>query len=221
MHIQDRYAMQPMADVRRLVQDHGWSVLVTAASGALQAAHVPCLLDRDHDLGGNSEQLVIVGHTARADPVSAALLSRHEVLLVLQGPHGYVSPAWYGEGVYVPTWNFMIAHVSGIPEPLEGEEAFSVLERTVEHFEAARDHPWKLQGKTLEYARQIAPGTVPFRLRSVTVRAKAKLSQDKPREVRDRVIAALGEPGPYANPELASEMLRILPNAEFRSREDP
>jgi transcriptional regulator len=51
---------------------------------------------------------------------------------------------------------------------------------------------------------------VPFRLRSVTVRAKAKLSQDKPREIQERVISALEEPGPFRNPALASEMERVL-----------
>jgi predicted FMN-binding regulatory protein PaiB len=140
-----------------------------------------------------------VGHTTRVDPVSRQLISRGEVLLVFQGPNGYVSPAWYGEGAFVSTWNFTTVHVSGVPELLEGQEAFSVLARTVEHFEAARDDPWTLQGSSLEYAHRIAAGTVPFRLRSVTVRAKAKLSQDKPREIQERVVAALEEPGPYAN----------------------
>jgi transcriptional regulator len=210
MHVGDPYAMTSMADVRRLIREHGWAVLVTAAGGSLQAAHVPCLLDCDRDVGGDAEQLVIVGHTARADPLSAALIARTESLLIFQGPHGYVSPAWYGDGIYIPTWNFTSVHVSGIPEPLEGEEAFSVLERTVEHFEAAREDPWKLRGNALEYARQIASGTAPFRLRSVTVRAKAKLSQDKSREIQERVVSALEDPGPYENPSLASEMVKVL-----------
>src|SRR5262249_31293817 len=101
---------------------------------------------------GESEQLVIVGHTTRADPVSTHLTSRDEVLLVFQGPNGYISPAWYGEGTDIPTWNFTTVHVIGVPELLEGQEAFSVLARTVEHFEAARDDPWTLQGSSLEHA---------------------------------------------------------------------
>jgi transcriptional regulator len=215
----DPFAMTSMVDVRRLIREYGWAVLVTAAGGTLQAAHVPCLLDRDRDLGGDAEQLVIVGHTARADPVSAALIAGNESLLIFQGAHGYVSPAWYGDGIYLPTWNFTAVHVAGIPEPLEGKEAFSVLERTVEHFEVARDDPWKLQGDALEYARRIATGTCPFRLRSVTVRAKAKLSQDKSREIQQRVVSALGEPGPYQNPSLASAMAAVItPGAASNSR---
>jgi transcriptional regulator len=212
MLVQAEYAMQSMQDVRRLIREHGWAVLVVGGSGDQRAAHVPCLLDPVHDPGGAAEQLVIIGHTARADPVVSELLSGQEVLLVFQGPNGYISPAWYGEGPSVPTWNFTAVHVRGIPEVLEGGEAFSVLERTVEHFEAARDDPWALRGDAdaLAYARRIAHETVPFRVRSAAIQAKAKLSQDKPRRIQDRVIAALEAGGPYRNAQLAAEMRRVL-----------
>jgi hypothetical protein len=35
------YAMTSMQDVRRLIREHGWAVLVVGRSGELQAAHVP------------------------------------------------------------------------------------------------------------------------------------------------------------------------------------
>ena len=204
------YAMTSMQEVRRLIRNHGWALLVVGSSGDLQAAHVPCLLDPVHDAGGAVEQLVIIGHTARADPVVSELVSGRAVLLIFQGPNGYISPAWYGESPSLPTWNFTAVHVRGIPEVLQGGEAFSVLERTVEHFEAARDDPWELRGDALAYARRIAQETVPFRVRSAAVQAKAKLSQDKPPRIQDRVIAALEEGDPYRNTRLAAEMRRVL-----------
>jgi transcriptional regulator len=214
------YAMQSMEDIRRLIRNHGWAVLVVGGSGALRAAHVPCLLDPVHDAGGAAEQLVVIGHTARADPVVSELVSGHEVLVVFQGPNGYISPAWYGESPSPPTWNFTAVHVRGIPEVLDGGEAFSVLERTVEHFEAAQDDPWELGGEALAYARRIAHETAPFRIRSAVIQAKAKLSQDKPRRIQDRVIAALEAGGPYQNAQLAAEMRRRRPRA-VRARGRP
>jgi transcriptional regulator len=218
MLVQAEYAMKSMEDVRRLIREHGWAVLVVGGSGGLRAAHVPCLLDPVHDAGGAAGQLVVIGHTARADPVVSELLSAQEVLLVFQGPNGYISPAWYGEDPSLPTWNFAAVHVRGIPEVLEGGEAFSVLERTVEHFEAARVDPWELRGDALAYAWRIAHETAPFRVRSAAVQAKAKLSQDKPRRIQDRVIAALEEGGPYRNAQLAAEMRRV---PESRPRRMP
>ena len=186
-------------------------------SGDLRATHLPCLLDPVHDAGGTAEQLVIIGHTARADPVVSELLSGQAVLLVFQGPNGYISPAWYGEDPSLPTWNFTAVHVLGIPEVLQGGEAFSVLERTIEHFEAAQDNPWELRGDALAYAQRLAHETVPFRVRSAAIQAKAKLSQDKPRRIQDRVIAALEAGGPYQNVQLAAEMRRVLERRPVRS----
>ena len=206
MLVQRHYAMG-MGDVRGLVRGNGWAVLVT---DGLRAAHVPCLLDPEHDPGGDDERLVLLSHTARADPASDGLTTGREIMLLFQGPNGYISPAWYEAAPFVPTWNFTAAHVYGVPEILAGAEGFAVLERTVEHFEAARESPWRLEGDSLPYARRIAPGTVPFRLRASRVEAKAKLSQDKAPEIQERVIAALERPGPYRQPGLAAEMRRVL-----------
>lgn len=62
---------------------------------------------------------------------------------------------------------------------------------------------------------RIAQGAVAFRRRVDRFEAvgrfeaKEKMSQDKPVEVVDRVIEALGEPGPYQNPALAARMARV------------
>jgi transcriptional regulator len=215
MLVQRHYAIDSMHEVRRLITSYGWSLLVTGGDH-LAVAHVPCLLDSEHDPGGDARDLVVIGHAARADPAVARLADGGEVLLVFQGPHGYVSPAWYEDGPYVPTWNFLSIHVYGVPELLDGDEAFGVLERTVDHFEAAREDPWRLDGDALEHAHRIAAGTLPFRLRATRIDAKAKLSQDKPRAVQERVVVALEAEGPYRQPVLAAEMRRTLgiPTAE-------
>jgi transcriptional regulator len=210
MLVQRHYAIDSMAEVRRLITNHGWSLLVTGGTGGLAVAHVPCLLDADHDPGGDKPELVVIGHAARNDPAVARLADGSEALLVFQGPNGYISPAWYEDGPYVPTWNFLAAHVYGVPEILEGDEGFDVLSRTVDHFESARAEPWRLDGAILEHAHRIAAGTLPFRLRATRVDAKAKFSQDKPRAVQERVVAALEVDGPYRQDDLAAEMRRTL-----------
>ncbi|MBW3658825.1 MAG: FMN-binding negative transcriptional regulator [Actinobacteria bacterium] len=44
-------------------------------------------------------------------------------------------PSWYPTGTYVPTWNDVVAHLSGRAEVLEAA-AWDVLVRTVERIEA-------------------------------------------------------------------------------------
>jgi len=213
MHVQRCFRMD-RPDVERLIHQYGWATLVTATEAGGAAAHVPCLLetppgDDDQAPGG---ELVVLSHTARADPVSQDLARAEEVLLIFQGPHGYISPAWYEASPYVGTWNFTSVHIRGVPELLEGEPAFEVLRRTQDHFETAMEEPFDLE-PVIDFARAIAAATVPFRMVARSVEAKAKLSQDKPREVQDRVIAALERPGPYRQPALAAEMRRVLGRA--------
>ena len=64
-------------------------------------------------------------------------LGERELLVVVQGPHGYISPGWYGDAANVPTWNFVSAHLTGIPELLTPEENLRVLDRLVARFESA------------------------------------------------------------------------------------
>lgn len=185
-------------EVRRLVAARGWATIVSGRPQPV-VSHLPVVLDADVPDG-----LTLLGHLARTD-AQAHELGRHDVVVVVEGPDGYVSPTFYEAGPYVPTWNFVVAHLHGRPEVLDEHETWTVLERTVAHFEAARPVPWRLGGVD-EYARSIAPYTTGFRLTPTRVVGKAKLSQDKPAEVIDRVIRALEHDPVHARPELAAAM---------------
>ncbi|MCW6004998.1 FMN-binding negative transcriptional regulator [Micromonospora sp. CPCC 205371] len=195
---QKRHAITDEAEVHALIRDHGWATLVTGTPGGLAVSHLPVVPDAD--------SLMVLGHLARAD-ADLHELGRHEVALVVQGPHGYISPSWYTGGPYVPTWNFVVAHLYGRPEVLDADETYRVLDRTVEHFERHRTVPWRLDSVS-GYAHRIAGGAVAFRLRPDRVVGKAKLSQDKPAADVASVVAALDHDPAHANPALAEAMRR-------------
>ena len=130
-----------------------------------------------------------------------------EVLVILQGHHGYVSPGLYSpEERLVPTWNFTVAHLHGTPQVLGEDENFAVLTKLVERFERRLDQPALLEPD----AAPIAKGTVGLRIPIDRFEMKRKLGQNKDEETRRSVIAALREEGPYRHPELAEEMEREL-----------
>ena len=128
------YELTDPGEIRRLIRENPWATLVSRASTGLVASHYPILLEEDR------EELSIVTHVGRPDE-KVHELGEHELLVIVQGPHGYISSSWYGDLVEVPTWNFMVAHLSGVPELLEPEENFQVLSRLVEHFEGRVDSP--------------------------------------------------------------------------------
>ncbi|CAG6391200.1 FMN-binding negative transcriptional regulator [Streptomyces cocklensis] len=199
------YALTEPARIRELVAGHGWATLVSATdTGGPVVSHLPVIPDPE----GDAEDLAIVGHLAKAD-AELHELGAHDAVVIVQGPGGYISPGHYRAGPYVPTWNFVVAHLHGRPTVLDGAETYRVLQHTVEHFEAARPEPWRLE--TVEdYAREIAPYTTGFRLRPTRVVGKHKLSQDKPQEVALRVADALAGGGPQGDAELAAAMRRVL-----------
>jgi transcriptional regulator len=195
VHIQDAFTIEDVAVARDIVRAHPFATIVTAD---LRATHMPCLVDED-DPG-----LVVLGHVARPDPVSERLDG--PVLLMFQGPHGYVSASWYESQTTIPTWNHVTLHVRGTPELLP--DPLPVLRRTVETFEAALERPWSLDRMGAE-AVEMAAQVVAFRLTPDSWHAEAKLSQDKPAEERVRVLTGLERAGPYANAPLAAAMRRL------------
>jgi transcriptional regulator len=185
--------------VRDLVRRNPWATIVSDNDGELVASHYPVLLD------GDAEGLALLTHVGRPDEEVHGFGGR-EVLVIVQGLHGYVSPSWYGpEGTEAPTWNFSVAHIYGVPEVLGEDENLATLTALVERFERDVEEPLYLDQ---EWGRQIAQGTVGLRIPVSRFVCKRKLSQDKDEVSRRQVIAKLREPGPYEHPALADEMER-------------
>ena len=198
------YLLTDPAEVKRLIRDNPWMTYVSPASTGLVASHYATLLEETDD-----DSITLVSHFGRPDEV-AHELGQHEVLVIVQGPHGYISPNWYAEGDFIPTWNHVTAHLYGVPEILSDEENFRILGDLVDHFERRMPTPVSLdidRGK----AARIARGTVGLRLRVTRFDARAKLSQNKAPEVRAQIVAALSGDGPYAHADLAREMSRHDP----------
>lgn len=94
------------ADVlHRLIRAYPFATLVANTPGGLAANHLPFEL-----VDG-----VLHGHVARGNEL--ARMDDVELLLVFQGPDGYISPNWYPTkhetGREVPTWNYAVVHVYG------------------------------------------------------------------------------------------------------------
>ena len=199
-----QYLLEDVGEVKRLIRENPWGTFVSSTSSGLIASHYPVLLEESGDEPPGT--ITIVSHVGRPDEV-AHELGQHELLLIIQGPHGYISPGWYDEGDIIPTWNHVTAHLYGVPELLGEDENLTVLSRLVDEFESRMPAPKSL---TLapEYSARVAKGTVGLRLRVTRFDARLKLSQNKPPHVRKRIVAGLESDGPYASAGLAAEMRR-------------
>lgn len=190
--------------VKRLIREHPWATIVSMTDAAgLVASHYPVLLDEGAD------GIVLLTHVGRPDE-QVHELGQHEMLVIVQGPHGYISPGWYDANPAVPTWNFVTAHLHGTPQLLEPDENLRVLDALVDHFEQRLPEARSMRStpENAAYAERISAGTVGLRIPITRFEAKNKMSQNKPAETVDRIIAELEGDGPYASAALAAEMRR-------------
>ena len=201
MRYTPHYLLTDETQVKRLIRENPWATIVSNTAKGLVASHYPVVLEEDEP------GISIVSHVGRPDE-RAHELGDHEVLVIIAGAHGYISPGWYENDEFVPTWNHATAHLYGTPEILSDDENFHVLSNLVDFFEKRMPEPVSLTIDE-EAARHIATGTVGIRIRVSRFDARLKLSQNKTPEVIEKIIAALEGDGPYSSQPLADEMRRV------------
>jgi transcriptional regulator len=172
-----------------LIGEYPFGTLITFSDGSPQITHLPMLAEeRDGDLW-------ILGHVARANPHAQAILAGGvRATTAFLGPHAYVSASWYAQPYHtVPTWNYEAVHCDG---RLQEGDAYSILAMLTAKFEAGRPNAWAMEKLDVGYLENQLKGIVAFEMRVDALRAKAKLSQNRTLEDRERVEAAL-EASPY------------------------
>lgn len=186
MYLPRAFVETDLAQLDRLLQADPFITLVsTDVDGMPVASQLPVLYRRDGD------DILVEGHWARANPQS-----RHqgEVLLLVHGPHAYVSPAWYPDKeaeARVPTWNYASAQLRGSLERFEDEASLAdLVSRLSDRFEAQVGSDWRFEPRREDHRVQLR-GIVGFRFVPRQVDLKFKLSQNHPVANRESVAAQL------------------------------
>ncbi|MBV8684656.1 MAG: FMN-binding negative transcriptional regulator [Caulobacteraceae bacterium] len=172
--------------------------LITAGPDGLHASGAPFVLRRGQ--GG----LALEAHIPRVNPHAAR--EGTQALVLFQGPHAYVRPAWYPaktrDGRVVPTWNYIMVQARGTLSLVEDPTWLSgQLEELSAQQEAAFSDPWSPADAPPDYIERLSRGIVGLRLDPVELTGIWKLNQNHPRENRRGVIkglSALADPGALA-----------------------
>ena len=188
MYIPSHFAITDAQVLHRIMREHPLGVLVTSATGGLDANHIPFEFDPTAGKLG-----VLTGHVARANPVWQQCLQGAEVMVIFRGDETYISPNWYPSKHethrQVPTWNYEVVHVFGRLTVRDDEKFMrGVVARLTRTHEAQEPKPWKMGDSTPEYIDSMLQAIVGIELAITRMEGKAKLSQN--REDRDRLEAA-------------------------------
>jgi len=164
------------------IDAYAFGTLVTVEQRRPFASHLPFLYDR--------EARTLHAHVARGNPQWQHVATDPDVLVMFQGPRGYVSPTWYAEPG-VPTWNYTAVHVYGRAHVLDDAAATARhVEKLAARFERGSAAPW-----VPAYDPRRLAGIVGIEIAIGEIQGKFKLSQNRSAEDRARVTARLAASG--------------------------
>ncbi|HET6602637.1 MAG TPA: FMN-binding negative transcriptional regulator [Xanthomonadaceae bacterium] len=193
MFVPRHYAQDDAAALDYLLAHDSFATLVSTVAGEPFASHLPVMAHRD---GGT---VVFEGHMARANPQWQELAA-HPALLIVHGPHAYVSPSWYPQPEHsVPTWNYAVAHAVGPVELIHERDALAALVAALAaRYEDRVGSHWRFPESAPSTTHELA-GIVGFRLRAQRLQVKYKLNQHhEPDKVRSAAAALARQPDPDA-----------------------
>lgn len=172
MYLPDPFKAEDLRVLDRLAAHDAFATVFSQVNGAPFASHLPVLYRRAEG------QVTLTGHWARANPQWREIEGQR-VLLILHGPHAYISPRWYVEpSKNVPTWNYAVAHVSGRVRVIhEVEELGCIVTALSAQYEAGSAKPWRFED-TGEGGRARLKAIVGFELTADDIQVKLKLGQN-------------------------------------------
>ena len=198
MYIPAHFRETRLNVLHALIREHSFGTLVSHVNGQLFATHLPFLLDPTRGANGT-----LMAHMARANP-HWQQLPRSESLAIFQGPHAYISPAWYVSEETVPTWNYSVVHAYGTATLLDDPERIrALLDETVGTFDT---HGWSTARVSDRYVANMARGIVAFEIPIARLEGKRKLGQNRPVDDVDGAVAGLRAIGDVDSLAVAEDM---------------
>ena len=181
MYIPKHFDIDEEKEIFAFIEANAFGQLISSVGGRLFSTHVPFLLSED--------RTKLVAHLAKQNP-QILDIEKQEVLVSLQGEHGYVSPSWYiGSGV--PTWNYQAVHVYGRCEAFnEPNKLKLAVDLLTNKYESNFSDPWQP-----EYNSSMLGAIVGIEITINEIQCKYKLSQNRSAQDRENVIEQLSGNG--------------------------
>jgi transcriptional regulator len=192
MYLPTHFSESRPAVLRAFIRDHPLGLLVTQnRSGDIDANSVPFVLDADGDAPG-----VLRAHVARANPLWKTARDDADALVVFQGPHGYVSPAWYPSkaehGKVVPTWNYVMVQARGRLRAIDDRAWLrDFVSRLTDRHEAGRPAPWAASDAPADFLETMLGAIVGIEITLSSLVGKWKVSQNRSAADRAGVVEGL------------------------------
>ncbi|NVN86138.1 MAG: FMN-binding negative transcriptional regulator [Rhodopseudomonas sp.] len=176
------------------------------------AAPVPFCMD----FSSNGTPLLSF-HVARGNPLTRLGNGRARWLMAVNGDDAYVSPDWYASPNQVPTWLYQSVHLTGAAAVMSDVELAAHLDGLSATFESCLPKPhWTLAKMPAGRREAMKQAIVGVMLRVDVVEGSFKLNQHKSDADHEAVAVALARQGDPAAQAIASQMIALRPQLDYR-----
>ncbi|RJG47919.1 FMN-binding negative transcriptional regulator [Motilimonas pumila] len=194
MFIPRIFRQQDQRKCIELIKHYPFASMIVQTEQGVDVHHLPLVLQSD------GEQLKLLGHIAKANPLWKQVEEQAPVLITFQGPNAYISPNWYPskqrDGKAVPTWNYIAVHVRGqVTFSHRGDSKRAMLTALTEQLEAGQAQPWQLTDAPEAYVTKMLSAIVGFEIKVQSIEGKWKISQNQSFENQQGVVNGLGDVG--------------------------
>ena len=211
MYTPKSYREERLDVLHALMAAHPLGALVRMGDEGLCADHLPFEIapaTADAPFG------ILRAHVARANPLWRT--DGADTLVIFQGPHAYITPAWYAakeiSGEEVPTFDYAVVHAHGRLRVMD-ERAWLLdfLARLTRRHEADQPQPWQLGDAPPAYIDKLLKAIVGIEIPLARLEGKWKMEQKNSLPDRLRVARELSRDGmPEPARQLAALMAQTL-----------
>ncbi len=190
-----------------LMAAHPLGALVRMSEDGLCADHLPFEIappTPDAPFG------TLRAHVARANPLWRG--DGVETMVIFQGPHAYITPAWYAEkelsGEEVPTFDYAVVHAHGKLRVIDDRDwLLDFLARLTNRHEADQPQPWQVGDAPPAYIDKLLKAIVGIEIPLARLEGKWKMEQKNSAQDRTRVARELTRDG---MPEAARQLGALI-----------
>ncbi len=189
MYTPPAYREDDIGVLHDLMREWSFATLFShGPEGGLMATHLPFLVAS----GGEAGLGLLTSHIARNNPHWQQLQTASEVLVVFQGPHGYVPVDWYTQKQTFPTWNYGAVHAYGrITLERDAEAIHAILKRTIATFNEPREGGWRFEEMPASAVEPRLRAIIGLDIEITRLEGKLKFNQDKTEADRQGVRRGL------------------------------
>lgn len=196
MFIPDDFDFKDNAEKIAFMKKYSFATIITVKDDIPIATQLPFIID------DTSGKLLLRSHFAIANEQVEYILNNTS-LVIFTEPHAYISPSLYEKRESVPTWDYIAIHAYGKARIIEDAEGkIELLEQMILYYEEEYMQQWKSLSE--KFKKGMTRGIAAFELEITDFQGQKKLSQNKSKIERQRIVEHLEQSENTTEKEIAA-----------------